>query len=170
MKKNIYSNPYLAGIGLGIVMLLAFTIIGTGLGASGAMMRTVVAAEKVVSQEHVDNNFYLAKYGGGEKNPLDFWLIFAILGTFAGGLISGALSGRLKKETNKGPRITNKKRWAFAFIGGALFGIGSKLARGCTSSIALSGGATLDLGSWIIMLCIFAGAYMTAYFVRKLWI
>jgi len=126
MKKNIYSNPYLAGIGLGIVMLLAFTIIGTGLGASGAMMRTVVA--------------------------------------------SGALSGRLKKETNKGPRITNKKRWAFAFIGGALFGIGSKLARGCTSSIALSGGATLDLGSWIIMLCIFAGAYMTAYFVRKLWI
>ncbi len=73
MKKNIYSNPYLAGIGLGIVMLLAFTIIGTGLGASGAMMRTVVAAEKVVSQEHVDNNFYLAKYGGGEKNPLDFW-------------------------------------------------------------------------------------------------
>ncbi len=168
--KNKYTNPYIAGIGLGLVMLIAFTVIGTGLGASGAIMRTVVAVEKVVSQEHVDNNFYLAKYGGGDKNPLDFWLIFAVIGTFAGGLISGAFSGRLKKETNKGPRISNKKRWVFAFIGGALFGIGSKFARGCTSSVALCGGATLDLGSWIIMMSIFAGAYLTAFFVRKLWI
>ncbi len=168
--KNKYTNPYLAGIGLGLVMLLAFTIIGTGLGASGAIMRTVVAVEKVVSQEHVDNNFFLAQYGGGDKNPLDFWLVFSVIGVFAGGIISGALSGRIKKETNKGPRISNKKRWVFAFIGGALFGIGSKFARGCTSSVALSGGATLNLGSWIIMISIFAGAYLTAYFVRKLWI
>lgn len=170
MKKIRYSNPYLAGIGLGLVMLIAFYVTGLGLGASGAMMRTVVAVEKVVVPDHVNNNFYLKKYGGEGKNPFKHWLIFEILGVFAGGLISGGFAGRIKKETNKGPRINNKKRWLFAFIGGGLFGFGARLARGCTSSVALCGGATLALGSWVTMMAIFAGAYMTAWFVRKLWI
>ena len=170
MKKKKYSNPYLTGIGLGLVMLIAFWVTGLGLGASGAMMRTVVAVEKIVVPDHVNNNFYLNKYGGEGKSPFKHWLIFEILGVFAGGLISGALSGRIKKETNKGPRITNKKRWVFAFIGGGLFGFGARLARGCTSSVALCGGATLALGSWATMIAIFAGAYMTAWFARKLWI
>ena len=169
MKKK-YSNPYLVGIGLGIVMLLAFWITGTGLGASGAMMRTVVAVEKAVVPTHVDNNFYLKHYGGEGKNPFRHWLIFEILGVFAGGLISGAFSGRVKKEVNKGPRITKKQRWFFAFIGGGLFGFGARLARGCTSSVALCGGATLVVGSWITMMMIFAGAFATAFFVKKLWI
>ncbi|MEN8154912.1 MAG: YeeE/YedE thiosulfate transporter family protein [Acidobacteriota bacterium] len=170
MKKKRYSNPYLTGIGLGLVMLIAFWVTGLGLGASGAMMRTVVAVEKTVAPEHVNNNFYLKKYGGEGKSPFKHWLIFEILGVFAGGLISGALSGRIKKETNKGPRINNKKRWLFAFIGGGLFGFGARMARGCTSSVALCGGATLALGSWATMIAIFAGAYLTAWFARKLWI
>ena len=49
-------------------------------------------------------------------------------------------------------------------------GIGAKLARGCTSGQALTGGALLNLGSWVFMLCVFAGAYALAYFVRKEWI
>ncbi|MBF8248605.1 MAG: putative transporter component, partial [Bacteroidetes bacterium] len=31
-----YSNPYLAGLGLGLVLLAAFVVMGRGLGASGA--------------------------------------------------------------------------------------------------------------------------------------
>ncbi len=34
---------------------------------------------------------------------------------------------------------------------------------------ALSGGATLSAGSWLVMFAIFGGAYGLAYFVRKLW-
>ncbi len=170
MKKRKYLSPYLAGVGLGLVLLLAFVITGHGLGASGALMKTVVAAEKVVSQEHVDNNEYLARYGGGDKNPLKDWYIFELLGVISGGLLSGALSGRVKKETNHGPRISRKKRWLFAVIGGGFFGFGARLARGCTSGVALSGGAVLSLGAWITMMAIFAGAYGLAYFFRKLWI
>jgi len=44
------------------------------------------------------------------------------------------------------------------------------MARGCTSGQALSGGASLAAGSWLIMFAIFAGAYAVAYFVRKLWL
>jgi hypothetical protein len=168
--KTKYSSPYLVGVGLGLVLLVSFIIAGHGLGASGAVMKSIVAAEKVVSQEHVDNNPYLAQYGGGKSNPLKDWYIFEILGVLAGGLISGALAGRVKKETNHGPQINKKKRWVFAVIGGVLFGFGARLARGCTSGVALSGGAVLSLGAWITMMAIFAGAYGLAYFTRKLWI
>jgi uncharacterized membrane protein YedE/YeeE len=169
-SKFNYSSPYLMGVLLGLVLLAAFFFSGRGLGASGALMSVVVAAEKTVSQEHVDTKPYLAKYGAGDKNPFNSWLVFEVLGVLAGGLISGALAGRLKKETNHGPNITAKQRWLFAIAGGALFGFGARMARGCTSGVALTGGASMALGSWVTMLMIFAGAYASAFFVRKLWI
>jgi len=92
------------------------------------------------------------------------------LGTFLGGTISGFLNGRFKVETRKGPQITDRQRWLFAFIGGAIMGYGARLARGCTSGQALSGGAVLATGSWIFMFCIFIGGYALAWFVRRLWI
>ena len=49
-------------------------------------------------------------------------------------------------------------------------GFGAKLARGCTSGQALTGGSILNLGSWAFMLCVFGGAYMFAYFMRKEWL
>ncbi len=170
MEKRNYSSPYLMGVGLGLVLLASFFIAGRGLGASGTLMRLVVAGEKTVAPQHVDANPYLAKYGGGDTNPLDNWLVFELLGVLIGGVVSGALAGRIKKETNKGPRISVKQRWIFAVAGGMLFGFGARMARGCTSGVALSGGATLALGSWLTMFAIFGGAYATAYFVRKLWI
>ena len=72
-------------------------------------------------------------------------------------------------ETNKGPNITKRTRWVTAFIGGAIMGYGARMARGCTSGQALSGGAVLSLGSWLFMFAVFGGAYALAYFVRKLW-
>lgn len=170
MKEKKYLSPYLAGVGLGLVLLVSFFISGHGLGASGAVTRTIVAVEKVVAPEHVNNNKYLAKYGGGETNPLNDWYIFEVIGLLAGALVSGVLAGRMKKETNHGPRISKKQRWMFAVIGGALFGFGARMARGCTSGVALSGGAALSLGAWITMMAIFIGAYALAYFFRKLWI
>jgi len=55
-------------------------------------------------------------------------------------------------------------------LGGVLFGFGARLARGCTSGVALSGGAVLSLGAWVTMMAIFIGAYALAWFSRKLWI
>ncbi len=48
-------------------------------------------------------------------------------------------------------------------------GYGARLARGCTSGQALSGGAVLSVGSWAFMFAVFAGGYALAYFVRKAW-
>ena len=59
--------------------------------------------------------------------------------------------------------------WGMAFFGGVLMGYGARLARGCTSGQALSGGAVLSVGSWVFMFAVFGGAYGLAYFVRKFW-
>jgi uncharacterized membrane protein YedE/YeeE len=106
---------------------------------------------------------------GGDKNPLDDYLVFMTLGTLMGGFVSGWLHGRLKIETNKGPNISVRTRWVMAFVGGAIMGYGARFARGCTSGQALSGGAVLSAGSWAFMFAVFGGGYALAYFVRRLW-
>lgn len=164
-----YAHPYYAGIMLGIVLFLSFFFTGNGLGASGGMNRMLVFVQDLFVPDHIDRTPYLLDMAGGSKNPLDSWLVFVSLGLMMGGLASGWRNGRLKFETNKGPNISNKMRWMMAFIGGAIMGYGARLARGCTSGQALSGGAVLSAGSWAFMLSIFAGAYLLAYSLRKFW-
>lgn len=170
MDDKKYWNPYLAGFGLGLTLLLAFVLVGRGLGASGAMMRTTAWITSLFSQTHVNENAYLAKYAGEGVNPFNNWLIYEVLGVMVGGFISGLLSGRLKFVTEHGPRITKNTRWILAFGGGALMGFGARMAYGCTSGQALTGGATLAAGSWAFMFAVFAGAFAMAWFVRKEWI
>jgi uncharacterized membrane protein YedE/YeeE len=164
-----YINPYLAGILLGIVLFSAFFLTGGGLGASGGMNNLVVLAEDAIAPNHVDRTAYLLGIAGGNKNPLDSWTVWLLFGVIIGGFVSGWLNGRLKIETNKGPQISTRARWGLAFFGGALMGYGARLARGCTSGQALSGGAVLSVGSWVFMFAVFGGAYGVAYFVRKFW-
>ncbi len=164
-----YVHPFLGGTLLGIVLFLAFLITGNGLGSSGGVNRIVVFIEDLIAPQHVDRTAYLLKMAGGGVNPLDDWIVFVTVGSIIGGFLSGWWNGRLKVETNKGPRITVRQRWALAFIGGAIMGYGARLARGCTSGQALSGGATLAAGSWALMFAIFGGAYALAYFLRKVW-
>lgn len=164
-----YVHPYLGGILLGIVLFMAFFLSGNGLGASGGMNRIVVVFEDAFFPAHVDRTPYLISMAGGDRNPLENWVVFVSLGTIAGGFISGWLNGRVKLETVRGPNVSIRTRWFMAFFGGALMGYGARLARGCTSGQALSGGATLSVGSWVFMIAVFGGAYMLAYFVRKLW-
>ncbi len=171
MEKNEkYWSPYFAGFVLGLVLLTAFVVMGRGLGASGALMRTVALSLDTVSAEHVDNSQFFSKYAGGDLNPMNDYLVYLVLGTIIGGIISGALAGRMKFKTDKGPRISKKNRLIYAFAGGSLMGFGAALAKGCTSGQALTGGATLALGSWAFMMTMFAVAYGVAYFFRKQWI
>ena len=163
-----FSNPYLAGIGLGLVLLAAFVVMGRGLGASGAFASMLAAALAAVAPGHTHaNEFYQGYLEYGP--PLKDWLVFEVLGVLVGGFLSGALAGRLKATVERGPRIGVRGRFALAFAGGALMGFGAKLARGCTSGQALSGGALLNVGSWAFMLAVFAGGYAMAYFVRREW-
>ncbi len=166
-----YMNPYLAGIGLGLVLLAAFVVMGRGLGASGAFTATVAWGLSAVAPDWVAGNEFLEPYiGDGATHPLKTWLVFEVVGVFVGALLSGLLAGRVRIMVEKGPRVSRGLRLALAFLGGMLMAVGADLARGCTSGQALTGGALLNAGSWAFMLCVFGGAYAVAYFVRKEWI
>lgn len=169
-KARAYFNPYFAGALMGVVLFLAFYMTGSGLGASGGMNRFLVWGMDAVSPEHIDRNAYLLNMAGGDKNPLDHWVVWVTIGTILGGFGSGWFFGRIKVETNHGPRITKHQRWMMATIGGVFMGYGARFARGCTSGQALSGGAVLSVGSWAFMFAVFGGAYALAYTFRKLWI
>tara|TARA_R110000868_G_scaffold259361_7_gene517391 strand:+ start:13065 stop:13613 length:549 start_codon:yes stop_codon:yes gene_type:complete len=166
-----YWNPYVSGIGLGLVLLSTFVVMGRGIGASGAMTSVVAATSNIVAPNHTQTNeFYQGYLGDGTVNPLKDWLVFEVLGVLIGGFLSGAFAGRSKIKIEKGLNITTNRRFQYAFVGGMIMAFGTKLARGCTSGQALTGGALMNVGSWLFMISLFVGAYATAWFVRRLWI
>jgi hypothetical protein len=169
-NKNKYMNPYLAGILLGLVLLAAMFLSGRGLGASGGIKYTVVAMVGAIDKQHAMDSPFYSKYFEKGEHPLKNWLTFEIFGMVIGGFISGALSKRLKFKIEKSPKISNKKRLIFAFLGGVFFVYGAQLARGCTSGAALSGMAVLSVAGFVTMIAIFGSAYLFAWFFRKLWI
>jgi len=165
-----YTNPYLAGIGLGLVLLSAFVVMGRGLGASGAVNAFVAWVVSLVAPGHAAGNEFLQEYlGDGSTHPLKAWLVFEVLGVFAGALLSGVLARRVSVITERGPRVSVGTRLLMAFAGGATMAFGAALARGCTSGQALTGGSMLNAGSWATMMAIFGGAYALAWFVRWQW-
>lgn len=165
-----YMNPYVAGVGVGLVLLSAFVVMGRGLGASGAIGSAVSWLLGQVAPAHARaNEFFRGYLDEGVGHPLKAWLVFEVLGVLVGGFLSGLLAGRLSATVEKGPRAKTGTRLAWAFVGGALMGVGAKLARGCTSGQALSGGAMLNAGSWAFMMMVFAGAYALAGLMRRQW-
>ena len=174
MTKELkeYMNPYWAGFGLGLVLLSSYLLTGRGLGASGAFASFVSWVMSNIAPDHIAGNGFYEKYLDPDRasHPLKDWLVFEVIGVMLGGLISGLIAGRVRFSIDRGPQATNTARLALAFIGGILMAIGAQFARGCTSGQALSGGALLNLGSWLFMISVFGGAYLMAYFVRRQWL
>jgi uncharacterized membrane protein YedE/YeeE len=165
-----YLNPYVAGTILGIVLFATFYVTGGGLGASAGMSRLQTGVLDWLAPAHVDRTAYFAEMAGGHRSAWNHYSIFMIAGTLLGGFASGLLNRRVKLELRRGPRVATATRVVFALLGGALMGFGARLARGCTSGQALSGGAVLSVGSWAFALAVFAGAYAVAWLFRRLWL
>jgi uncharacterized membrane protein YedE/YeeE len=125
-----------------------------------------------VAPGHIAGNGFFEKYLDPERasHPLKDWLVFEVIGIMLGGLISGLIAGRVRFSIDRGPRVSIASRLGLAFTGGILMAVGAQLARGCTSDQAHSGGALLNLGSWMFMVCVFGGACLMAYFVRRQWL
>ena len=166
MNSNNYMNPYLAGIFLGLVLLASFLILGAGLGASGGLARLGAALEAALAPQHTQASAYFGPWG---PNYLSYYLVFMLLGTFLGGLASSVVSRRLHLTVERGQACGVKQRVIYALTGGILVGFASRLAAGCTSGQALSGGAWLFSGSLLFLVSLFAAGYLTAWFFRRQW-
>ena len=159
-------NPYLAGVILGLTLLASYLVLGAGLGASAGIARIAAYLESGLLPSHVSSSEYFGAWG---KDPLHYYLVFMFFGVFAGGFISSFLSRRLKFQVERGQKASRPFRLVLALAGGILVGFASRLAQGCTSGQALSGSAMLFSGSLVFLICIFAGGYAAAWFVRRQW-
>jgi uncharacterized membrane protein YedE/YeeE len=162
-----YASPYVAGVGLGLVLLAAYVTVGRGLGASGAFSSVAAAAVSTVAPSQAANPAVAEYLGDG--GPLRDWLVIEIVGVAIGGFLSAWLAGRLGGGVERGGGVSDRTRLNYAFGGGVVMAIGAKLARGCTSGQALTGGALLSVGSWIFIATAFASAYLATPLFRREW-
>jgi uncharacterized protein len=160
------TNPYIAGIFLGLTLLASFLVLGAGLGASGGLARISAFVEGLVFPAHTLASEYFGAYG---KNPLKYYLVFMLAGAFIGGLFSAVLSRRIRIGVERGKASPLRLRLFFAALGGVLSGFAGRLAGGCTSGQALTGSALLLSGSIVFLICVFAGGYATAWLARRQW-
>ena len=165
-ENSRYGNPYLAGILLGFVLLASFLLLGTGLGASGGMARLAAYTEAVLFPAHTHASEYFGAWG---RRPLNYYLVYMLVGIFLGGLVSAVFNKRVSVTLERGKSASFTLRTIFALAGGVLVGFSSRLAGGCTSGQALTGGALLLTGSLVFLVCVFAGGYAAAFFVRRQW-
>lgn len=159
-------NPYLAGVLLGLVLLASYLVLGAGLGASGGIARIGAEISSWLAPEHTRNSAYFGSWG---DKPLHYYLVFMMVGTFLGGLFSALAAGRIGWTVEKGQAYSRNKRLVLALVGGLLVGFASRLARGCTSGQAMTGGAMFLTGSWLFLISLFASGFLTARLVGRQW-
>ncbi len=166
-NKNLkYMNPYLAGVGVGLTLLASFLILGAGIGASSGIARIAACCEMLSLKSHTLASEYFGSWG---DRPLNYYLVFMLLGTFIGALCSTLMANRFGIQIERGSKSPVIVRVLFAFLGGILIGFSSRLANGCTSGQALTGSALLLTGSFVFLICIFIGGYLTAWLFRRQW-
>jgi len=167
-EKAAYWSPYIAGLAIGLTLVLTYYVTGHGIGASGAYTQLAAKLLRLFTPDHAQGNAYLKSYL--QLGPLlQSWIAIEMLGVMLGGFLGALTARRWRFQIERGPKIGEGDRLLFALIGGIAVGFGSRLAQGCTSGQALSGGAVLAVGSWLFTLAFFLGGYLFAWLVRREW-
>lgn len=163
-----YWSPYAVGVGLGLTVLASYLALGFGPGASGAFAHLTAHLQGALAPERAQSNSYIAGYL--EAGRLwSQWIVVEMVGVVVGGVVGAWSAGCLTWRLSHGVRIGTGRRLLFAFAGGATVGFASRIAQGCTSGLALSGGAVLAPGAWAFLAAFMMAGFGMAWIVRKAW-
>ena len=154
-------NPYAAGALLGLVVAYSEVFCGRPIAASGAFDRLAAWPGRWLFPESQYYRFVMS--------PGITWQVWLVVGLLAGSFGSARLSGEARWrwlpdsqwQDRFGP--SRALRLALAFAGAALVQIGAGIAGGCTSGLAISGGAALSPAAFLFMAGMFAGGIPTAW-------
>ncbi len=167
MNKNSFWSPYLAGVGIGLTLLASFVIAGQGLGASRAFCVVAGTGLKSALPGYTATLAYLSKYL--ELSPFRDWTVVEVSGVLIGAFLGSLLSRGFRLRVDKAESMSIRIRVLTAFGGGVILGFASRLARGCTSGVALTGGSQLALSGWVFVVAMFVSGFLFAAVFRRLW-
>ncbi len=171
IRKDEWS-PYVAGVLLGVVGILAVWLSSSTLGASGAFEHLAGIVGKAILPAQFDNMYF------NYIMPSEItWGVILLVGLFFGGMLGAATSGTLKwgkKDSANsdaqwksvfGPQVW--KRWLLAFIGAIILEYAAGIAGGCTSGLAISGGMLLAPSAFLFIAGMFASGIVTAMVIYR---
>ena len=161
-RKELSGNPLrwkswdarLVGILVGLTVTLQFLwwsiwgITGPGTRIAGVIWSRVVGEAAVLDNPYLSIMF--AAYPGAILGPSEWLIIFIIVG--AG--ISSLLSGTWRFRRPRLNRVPN------AILGGAIMGLGSRMAPGCNIGNIISGIPALSVHSFLASAGIALGVYL----------
>jgi uncharacterized membrane protein YedE/YeeE len=167
IRKEEWS-PYVAGVLLGIVGIMAVLLSNSLLGASGAFENIAGLIGKSLAPQAFNNMYF-----NFIMPPGITWGVVLLVGVFFGGMVgafsSGTFKWRLISDSQWkqvfGPQIW--KRWVLAFLGAIVLEFGAGIAGGCTSGLAISGGMLLAPAAFLFMAGMFASGIVTALIVYR---
>ena len=156
---------WLAGVALGLVLLLTFLWTGHGVGATGATTRLTAARGMQLAPAATAGNGYLGPMVR-QGHPLSAWISWQVLGLALGALAAAFQAGRFRLQIDGERSVGRAQRLLAAFGGGLLAGFGARVAAGCTSGLGLSGAATLGVAAFVFLGTFFAAGLAVSRLVR----
>lgn len=157
--------PFVAGIVLGLVLLLTFVLSGHGLGASGAANDLVAGVGLQFAPEATKANGYLGPQVA-DGSPLGSWMTWEIVGVAIGALVGAFMAGRFRVQLDGERSVGAKSRLVKTLVGGFLAGFGARIAGGCTSGLGLSGAAALGIAAFVFLALFFATGMIVSRLVK----
>ncbi len=162
-------NPYVVGVAIGLLSCVTFLTMDKVLGTSGTFVHVAALVEGIFAPGNVVGEGANAYYAAEKVGPKMFdWQFFLVIGVFFGALASSRLSGDRSTECvpslwawRFGP--SKAVRYTAAFVSGVLLLFGARMAGGCTSGHAISGGLQLALSSWVFLVAFFLSGIATAF-------
>jgi uncharacterized protein len=158
-------SPGIAGVALGMVLLLTFVLTGHGLGASGAATNLVAGLGLALAPAATQANGYLGPLVTN-GSPLASWMSWEIVGVFIGALGSAFMAGRFRVQIDGARSVGTRQRLIKALLGGCVAGFGARVAGGCTSGLGLSGSATLGIAAFVFLGLFFATGLLVSRLVK----
>ena len=161
-------SPYVVGVGIGILSWFAFATANKHLAITLQYEHIAAMMQVAVAPEAVQTNRYYAIRNDAGLEPKVGWYLMLLFGVFLGSMLSSWLSG--DRSSISVPPLwkwrfgaSPVKRFAAAFVGGAVMVLGARIAGGCTSGHDISGTLQLALQSWSFIGLAFATAVATAF-------
>lgn len=170
VKKGKWS-PYVVGIFIALLSTGSFFLFENTLGVTITFVKIAAFFHSLLGGSHAHHHHYYQEYL--QNSAWIDWQFMLVIGVFLGSYLSRKLSHD-KQGPPQVPEIWKnaygdrpKLRYLSAFLGGIIIMFGARLAGGCTSGHAISGGFQLALSGWLFMIGAFALGIPTALFLYR---